>query len=54
VSEQTCERLAPIVRAHEAGQLRFKRDGGRSKRNPNGWEVIEPEKLTGETRGSRR
>jgi hypothetical protein len=54
VSEQTCERLTPIVRAYEASQLRFKRDGGRSKRNPNHWEMIESEHLTGEAKGSRR
>jgi hypothetical protein len=54
VSEETCERLTPIVRAYEAGQLRFKRDGGRSKRIPNHWEMIEPEQYTGVAKGSRR
>jgi hypothetical protein len=38
----TCERLTPIVRAYEAGRLKFRRDRGRSRRNPNGWEIIEP------------
>jgi hypothetical protein len=47
VSEETCERLTPIVRAYEAGQLRFKRRGGRSRQDPNHWEMIEPEQYGG-------
>jgi hypothetical protein len=37
VSEPTAERLTQIVRAFEADRLKSRRDGGRSRRNTNGW-----------------
>lgn len=54
VSEETCERLTPIVRAYEAGQLQFKvRDPGPGKRkNPKDLEMIEPEQYG--SKGPRR
>jgi hypothetical protein len=40
VSAETTELLTPIVRAFEAGKLRFRRSGLRS-REPNHWELID-------------
>lgn len=40
MSADTAQMLTPIVRAFEAGKLRFRRSGPRS-RDPNHWEIVE-------------
>ena len=42
VSDDLAELLSPIVRAFEAGKLRFRRNGGYGN-GANRWEVIEPQ-----------
>jgi hypothetical protein len=41
VTEETARLLSPLVRAYEAGKLKFRRTSPRS-RYPNHWEVVEP------------
>jgi hypothetical protein len=40
VSDDMAELLSPIVRAHEAGKLRFRRTV-RVASDPNHWEIVE-------------
>jgi hypothetical protein len=42
LSADTAELLSPIVRAFEAGKLKFRCSGPRSRnRDPNHWEILE-------------
>ena len=40
-SDDLCAVLTPIVRAHDAGKLRFRRNG-RYRDGANRWEIVEP------------
>jgi hypothetical protein len=40
VSDDMAELLTPLVRQFEAGKLRLRRSGPRS-RDPNHWEIVE-------------